>query len=56
MLRNLYRQKCNFNINSWLINWELIDGYLSKGKIQTTTFGIVNQWLAICLNAFAAIK
>ena len=56
MLENLYQQEFNLNINSWLINWGLINGYLNKGKIQTTTFGIVNQWLAIFFNAFAAIK
>ena len=56
MLRNLYHEEYNLNINSWLINWGLMNGYLDNGKIQTTKFGIVNQWLAIFFNAFAAIK
>ena len=56
MLRNLYHEEYNLNINSWLINWGLMNGYLDNGKIQTTKFGIVNQWLAIFLNLFAAIK
>ena len=56
MLENLYLQEYNLNINSWLINWGLTNGYLDKGKIQTTKFGIVNQWFAIFLNSFAAIK
>ena len=56
MLRNLYQEEYNLNINSWLINWGLMNGYIDKEKIQTTTFGIVNQWLAIFLNLIGAIK
>ena len=54
-MKNLI-ENANLNVNSWLINWGLMNGYLNKGEIQTTKFGIVNQWLAIFFNAFAAIK
>ena len=37
----------DLNINSWLINWGYMNGYLQDGQIQTTKFTIFNQWLVI---------
>ena len=40
----------DLNINSWLINWGFLNGYLQDGQTQTTKFTIFNQWLVILVN------
>lgn len=49
-------EKTNLNINSWLINWGLMSGYLKNGVIHSTKFGVVFCLFAFCLNTFSLIK
>ena len=46
----------NLNVNSWLINWGLMPGYLRNQIIETTKFGLFNQWFCFLLSLFTAIK
>ena len=46
----------NLNINSWLINWGYLNGYLKDGKIEPTKFVKFVNWSFILINSFNAIK
>lgn len=41
----------NLNINSWLIDCGLLQGYLSNGMIKTTKFGNVKRWTAFIISS-----
>lgn len=45
-----------FNINSLLINWGMMSGYLHDGMIERTTFGLINEWFSFVVYLFGAIK
>ena len=49
-------EKTNLNINSWLIDWGLMCGYLKGGVIHSTKFGVFNYWFAFCSCSFTLIK
>ena len=49
-------ENSNLNINSWLINWGLMKGYLHDGIVETTKFGRFNQWFCILICGFNLIK
>lgn len=48
--------KTNLNVNSWLINWGLMKGYLHDGIIQTTKFGLFNQRFSFVLSLYELIR
>ena len=50
------REKTNLNINSWLIDWGLMSGYLKDEVIHSTNFGVSSCLFAFCLNTFSLIK
>ena len=53
---NKFFSSSNLNINSWLINWGYLSGYLYDGVIESTKFGIINQWTCILCNLYLGIK
>ena len=40
MMKNLF-ENTDLNINSWLINWGYMNGYLKDGQIHTTKYHII---------------
>ena len=46
----------SLNINSWLINWGYMNGYLVDGIIETTKFGVINQRTCILSTLLTGIK
>ena len=46
----------DLNINTLLINWSLMSGYLNDGVIETTAFGRFNLWFCFVLSIFHGIK
>ena len=48
--------KSNLDINSLLIKWSLMKGYLHNGIVQSTKFGLFNQWFTFCICLYTAIK
>ena len=48
--------KSNLDINSLLIKWSLMTGYLHDGIVESTEFGRFNQWFCFVYCFFAAIK
>ena len=49
-------ENLNLNINSWLINCGLTKGHLRDDQIETTKFGIFNQWFHIIICVINLIK
>ena len=47
-MKNLAKN-IDLNINSWLITWGFLNGYLQNGQIQTTKFTIIYQWMVIII-------
>ena len=39
----------DLNMNSWLINWGYMNGYLKDGQIQTNKYYIIYQLVAIII-------
>ena len=46
----------DLNINSWLIKWGYMNGYLYNGKIKTTKFSIIYQWIVILMMSLNTIR
>lgn len=46
----------DLNINSWLINWGYLNGYLQERNIKTTKFGILNEWSCFLWISLTGIK
>ena len=49
-------ENTDLNINSWLITWGYLNGYLQDGQIQTTKYTIIYQWIVIIIVAINAIR
>ena len=49
-------ENADLNINSWLIKWGFINGYLKDGQIHTTKFTIIYQWTVIMILSLHTIK
>lgn len=48
--------KSYLDINSLLIKWSLLKGYLKDGQIQITKFGLFNLWFCFIYSFIGAIK
>ena len=55
MMKSLFENP-NLNINSWLINWGFLNGYLKDGLFIRTKFGQINQWFCVLTMILNAIK
>ena len=51
-----YIENTDLNINSWLIKWGHMNGYLQDGKIQATKYTIVYQWIVITIMLLNTIR
>ena len=49
-------ENMDLNINTLLINWSLMSGYLHGDIIKTTAFGRFNLWFGFVLSIFHGIK
>ena len=49
-------ENTDLNINSWLITWGYLNGYLQDGQIQPTKYNIIYQWIVIIILAINAIR
>ena len=48
MMKNLL-ENTDLNINSWLINWDYMNGYLKGGQIQTNKYFIIYQLIIMII-------
>ena len=49
-------ENTDLNINSWLITWGYLNGYLQDGQIKPTRYTIIYQWIVIIILAINAIR
>ena len=52
----IWDENTDLNINSWLIKWGFMNGYLYDGQIKTTESNIINQWMVIIYMLFATTR
>ena len=55
MMKNLF-ENADLNINSWLINWGYMNGYLKDGQIHTTKYYIIYQLIIMIIFLLNVIK
>ena len=55
MMKN-YFENTDLNINSWLINWGYMDGYLKDGQIHTTIYYIMYQLIIMIILLLNVIR
>ena len=54
-MKNFFKNT-DLNINSWLINWGYMNGYLKDGQIHTTKYYVINQLMVIMIVLFNVVR